>query len=272
MELQGLGGPWTVQGLGNLIRDCHPALVFVAETKCSANHIDRLKYRFDMNGVGVDARGKNGGLAFLWAKSVDVLLQSFSQNHIDVSIRLSEEQEWWRFTKIYGEPDAGKWELTWKLLARLQGQSSRPWLCAGDFNELLDQSEKLGGPPRPVWQIRNFRTALLDCGLYNLGYLGDIFTWSNKHPVPNTVLECLDRVCGNTSWSQLFPSGFVSHIPMSCSDHKAIHIHLTSKQKVSRGRSRPWRFEAAWLQADQCEGVLTKGWNWVMPGANSDDF
>ncbi|KAL0338469.1 UNVERIFIED_CONTAM: putative mitochondrial protein [Sesamum angustifolium] len=160
---QGLGGPWTVQYLGDLIRDYRPALVFVAETKCSSRHIDRLKRKFDMHGVSVDSRGKSGGLALLWSRTTDVLLQNYSVNHIDVSMKLAEDQDWWRFTGIYGEPDNSKRECTWGLLSRLRKQSNHPWLCAGDFNEILDHSEKLGGPQRPVWQIRRFREALADC-------------------------------------------------------------------------------------------------------------
>ncbi|KAL0456241.1 UNVERIFIED_CONTAM: hypothetical protein Slati_0963300 [Sesamum latifolium] len=144
---KGLGGPWTVQHLGHLIRDNNPSLIFLAETKCLARRIDLLKRQFDMNGVCVPSSGKSGGLAVIWIKSVNVLLQNFSHNHIDVSVQLEEEQSWWRFTGIYGELDTSKRELTWKLLARLHTQSNRAWLCAGDFNEIFAQSEKLGDPP-----------------------------------------------------------------------------------------------------------------------------
>ncbi|KAK4401671.1 putative mitochondrial protein [Sesamum angolense] len=125
---QGLGGPWTVRSLGNLIRDYHPALVFLAETKCSSRRIDSLKRRFDMFGFSVDSRGKGGGLALLWRKSVDVVLQSYSHNHIDVSVRLNESQDWWRFTGLYGEPETAKREATWRLLSQLHTRSVRPWL------------------------------------------------------------------------------------------------------------------------------------------------
>ncbi|KAL0287986.1 UNVERIFIED_CONTAM: hypothetical protein Scaly_2748400 [Sesamum calycinum] len=64
-NFQGLGGPWTVQSLGNIIRNTHPALVFLAETKCSSRQIDSLKRRFDLHGISMDSRGRSGGLAVL---------------------------------------------------------------------------------------------------------------------------------------------------------------------------------------------------------------
>ncbi|KAL0458750.1 UNVERIFIED_CONTAM: hypothetical protein Slati_0502200 [Sesamum latifolium] len=151
MELPGSREPWTVQHLGQLIRDNNPSLVFLLETKCSCRFIDSLKRRFDMYGFCVSSKGRSGGLAILWVKSVSVQLQSFSHNHVDTSVQLEECQDWWRFTGIYGESDNSKRGLTWNLLARLRAQSDRSWLCAGDFNEILDQSKKSGGPPRPNW-------------------------------------------------------------------------------------------------------------------------
>ncbi|KAL0287077.1 UNVERIFIED_CONTAM: hypothetical protein Sangu_2707400 [Sesamum angustifolium] len=61
----GLGGPSTVQCLGNIIRNTHPALVFLAEIKCSSCQIDSLKRGFDLHGISMDSRGRSGGLAIL---------------------------------------------------------------------------------------------------------------------------------------------------------------------------------------------------------------
>ncbi|KAK4395317.1 LINE-1 retrotransposable element O protein [Sesamum angolense] len=229
---QGLGGPWTVRSLGNLIRDYHPALVFLAETKCSSRRIDSLKRRFDMFGFSVDSRGKGGGLALLWRKSVDVVLQSYSHNHIDVSVRLNESQDWWRFTGLYGEPETAKREATWRLLSQLHTRSVRPWLVAGDFNEILDQSEKWGEP----------------------------FTWSNHHSSPGTIRERLDRACANWGWTQLFPNVSVLHLSANCSDHSALLVKLDGRPALNLRGFRPWRFEAAWLQTEQCANIVAENW------------
>ncbi|KAL0352330.1 UNVERIFIED_CONTAM: hypothetical protein Scaly_1621700 [Sesamum calycinum] len=159
------------------------------KTKCSPSHIEYLKRKFDMHGICVPSRGKSGGFALLWPKQV-YFLQSFSHHHIDVSIQLVDSPLWWRFTGLYGEPDTGQREITWNLLSRLHDQSRRAWLCAGDFIEILDQSEKFGGPPRPIWQIRKFREALDQCDLVDLGFTGTPFTWCNRHSLLSVVSVC----------------------------------------------------------------------------------
>ncbi|KAL0357699.1 UNVERIFIED_CONTAM: hypothetical protein Scaly_1455600 [Sesamum calycinum] len=94
------------------------------------------------------SKGKSGGLALLWQKSVEVQLQSFSRYHVDASVITEGSEECWRFTGVYGKPDASKRSEFWHLFCRLSQQSVRLWLCAVDFNEILEHSEKKGGPMR----------------------------------------------------------------------------------------------------------------------------
>ncbi|KAL0444621.1 UNVERIFIED_CONTAM: hypothetical protein Slati_2184800 [Sesamum latifolium] len=135
---QGLGNPMTMKGHGDILRDNKPTLVFLEETKCSASQIEALKRKFGLFGCNVDPKGRSGGLALLWQRSVEVQLQSFSWYHIDVSVRLDELEEWWRFSAIYEEPETRKRDNTWRLLRQLHRQSIRPWLCVGDYNEILE--------------------------------------------------------------------------------------------------------------------------------------
>ncbi|KAL0430489.1 UNVERIFIED_CONTAM: hypothetical protein Sradi_0674900 [Sesamum radiatum] len=243
---QGLGNPWTKKGLCDLLRANNPHLVFLAETKCSLRQIEKLKRQLDMFGCCVEPKGRSGGLALLWQKSVDVQLQSFSNYHIDASVRTDLTGEWWRFTGIYGEPDTGKQTTFWNLLCWLHTQSIRPWLCAGDFNEILEHSEKEGGSVRAEWKIRNFQNCLVECGLQDLGFCGAPFTWSNKQPAPLTIREWLDRAYSTLPWSLLFPEARVLHTDSPYSDHAPLIIELQPKvQWDLSGYKKCFRFEAA---------------------------
>lgn len=62
----------------------------------------------------------------------------------------------------------------------------------------------MGGRKRKETLISNFRSTLEDCNLYNLGYSGDPYTWSNKHECSSFTKDKLDRAVANQSWRMVF--------------------------------------------------------------------
>lgn len=74
-------------------------------------------------------------------------MEGFDKNHIDTIINKNKENKW-RFTGFYGELDTQKRVESWDLLRDLNQKFRLPWLCAGDFNELVQSDEKLGGNRR----------------------------------------------------------------------------------------------------------------------------
>ncbi|KAL0433422.1 UNVERIFIED_CONTAM: hypothetical protein Slati_2676500 [Sesamum latifolium] len=262
MLRDGLGPPWTVRKLKELIQLHKPGLVFLSETKCKTKRCARIKKPVNYNGIGVDSIGKGGGLFLLWRKDVEVWLQSFSAHHIDATVKSEECKERWRFTGFYGYPEVCNRRIGWDLLRRLAGHSSRSWICVGDFNEILEQHEKQGNIPRAQWQMQGFRECLADCDLQDLGFKGDIFTWCNRRETPNTVWACLDRACGNQGWIDLFPKTTVTHEFVACSDHSVIRIGLEDEdQTENSGRQKHrFRFEAAWISAPDYVDVIKHAW------------
>lgn len=85
----------------------------------------------------------------------------------------------------------------WALLKRLANLSSLPWLCFGDFNEILWPCEKIGGNDRDVSLMNNFREAVKECNLMDLGSSGRLMTWSNKRYGHGLIEERLDRFLCN---------------------------------------------------------------------------
>ena len=88
--------------------------------------------------------GSEGGLCLLWSDKVDIFLLSFSFFHTDVRVFFSGSNDW-RFTGFYGNPEVDQRCHAWSLLRRLHGMAQLPWLCIGDFNEILCDEEKLSG-------------------------------------------------------------------------------------------------------------------------------
>jgi hypothetical protein len=58
------------------------------------------------------------------------------------------------------------------MLKFIKASSHLSWLCIGDFNEVLLQSEHEGTQERSRSQIASFRGAVDVCGLVDLGFEG----------------------------------------------------------------------------------------------------
>lgn len=76
--------------------------------------------------------------------------------------------------------------------------------------------------------------ALSDCGLRDLGYQGDVFTWCNRRPESERIFERLDRYAGNEEFHCLFPHFQVSNLDWACFDHRPIDLSLELVSRVLR--------------------------------------
>ena len=105
--------------------------------------------------------------------------KSCSNSHIDVVVRESSSFEPWRTIGFYGHPETNKRYISWHLLDSLSTQCNMPWVVIGDFNGKIFSNEKLGGAEREAKQMMAFRKCLNRCGLVDLGFIGQTYTWCN---------------------------------------------------------------------------------------------
>jgi hypothetical protein len=207
--------------------------------------------------------GQSGGLAIFWKRDVDLRVVGFSSKyHIDTEITEADGFAW-RFTRIYGDPHTEGKEKTWKLLWTLNGQSDKPWLCAGDFNEILHAWEKEGAAPKPQICMDKFKEALEFCELDDLGFVGDAFTWrNNSHDPTKYIRERLDHVVANQKWRDRFPMFKVINGEHRHSDHRPIIIDTHGAEKIKRSPARGLtpRFEAKWLEEEDYTSIVRNAW------------
>uniref|UniRef100_A0A453K4Y3 Reverse transcriptase domain-containing protein n=3 Tax=Aegilops tauschii subsp. strangulata TaxID=200361 RepID=A0A453K4Y3_AEGTS len=259
----GLGNPSAVRSLLELQRAEDPDILFLSETKLREKEIEFLRWRWSLVHMVVqDCDGRCGGLALFWRRGVEVNLRSKGRCHIDAEV-VAEDGVKWRLTRIYGESKAGEKENTWRLLRTLHGQTDLPWLCLGDFNEILFVREKEGGPARAQGCMDAFRRALEACELNDLGYVGDPFTWRNNwRDAAGYTRERLDRAVANVGWRCLFPLYKIIKGDPRHSDHRPVIAELNGQTigGFQGGGQRCFRFEARWLKEEGCEQVVTEAW------------
>ena len=166
-------------------------------------------------------------------------------------------------TGVYGEPSCDNKARTYRLLRDLHAQPNLPWVAIGDFNEILYNHEKRGGPPWAQNQMGNFRAALYDCGLQDLGCIGDKYNWRNhSHVAANYIKERLDRAVASRSWCMRFPAYKVLNGDPYHSDHRPVIVYVErpNSEIIYKNTAHMFRFEAKWLQEEECQTIVNNAW------------
>jgi hypothetical protein len=187
-----------------------------------------------------------------------VSISSYSQHHIDAIMDYDEAA--WRFTGFYGSPTVAGKSVAWDLLRVLRGHHRLPWICGGDFNELLQGEEKWGRVGRPESQMKEFRKVVDECGFVDLGFVGSPFTWWNKQHGAARVLERLDRCLATAEWLLKFPNNRVTHLHAVFSDHRPLWVELSLSGTAVRPRRKRFRFEEMWTLHQGCEDTIRTAW------------
>lgn len=172
---------------------------------------------------------------------------------------------------IYGQPDASLRMNTWDLIRRLYNFDDTPWVIGGDFNEILWDEEKSGGSYRDVRLIQNLCDTLDFCGLKDLNFKGDIFTWCNRRHSDDQVSLRLDRFVANSAFLDIFPECLVSNLDWAKSDHKPIELCLDRfwGQKFIPKAARPFKFEECWSHEDECYQIISRVGQWNIRGSSN---
>ena len=136
------------------MRRWDPDVIFLSETKKKIAGMKKVKLKLGfVNGLYVQRQGKGGGLTVFWKMEVNLEIKSYSKFHIDAIVTEEGSGFSWRLTGFYGHPETHRRRESWRFLNTLNNQFRLPWLCFGDFNEILSQEEKSGGALRPQHQI-----------------------------------------------------------------------------------------------------------------------
>ncbi|XVF14519.1 hypothetical protein REPUB_Repub09cG0067800 [Reevesia pubescens] len=194
----------------------------------------------------------------MWLDELNITVSSYSNWHINVEVR-EDNMMAWRFRGLYGHPETQKRKDSWRLLWILSVKSDLPWLCSGDFNELLSK-EKKGGANRPRWKMTDFQSAVDDCGLQGLPFEVPMMTWCKRRG-SDMVLEWLDRSLANNESCHLFPYSIEEHIVSYKSDYLPLLLKISSKKSQHNGwRKSTFKFENSWCSYEECGNIVKVAW------------
>ena len=131
----------------------------------------------------------------------------------------------------------------WAELINLQQGLSldlRPWLVAGDFNQIANPSEHSSASVQAISSdMIDFRDTLLQTGLFDLRYQGILNTWSNKQPA-DPIAKKLDRALVNYEWISAYPNSSAVFMAPEFSDHTPCLLNFATRLPIAG--SKPFKF------------------------------
>jgi hypothetical protein len=212
-------------------------------------------------------RGRSGGILFLWNYcTCHVEIKDVNSNYINALVTNISNQMQWRATGVYGYPQHHNKHLTCELIQNLANNSfNNNWLLFGDFNLILNTNEKYGGNPMDTNTTSLFRDTLNLCGLQDLGYKGDIFTWNNRQEENQLIKARLDRFMANYNWISAFPNYSNCHLLRFKFDHSPILLDLPpfSDSIQHNFKDRPIRYEQAWTRDENHYHQVKETWKHI---------
>ncbi|XP_059430102.1 uncharacterized protein LOC132163748 [Corylus avellana] len=261
---RGISRPAAVRGLRALIRANSPDVLFLSETKTSPSQVSSILNRLGFYLMTqVASIGSSGGLVLAWRLGVE--LESFltNKNNITAWCYSDPPNCPWILSCIYGPSEKKNKLAFWDSLTAAGEAFVSPWLCIGDFNFVLDQSEKLGGRPVASSSHCPFRNFIDQHGMVDLGFVGNPFTWCNNRKGFATIKERLDRGLASLEWVHLHPDFSLIHLPASISDHNPISLNTNT---TSSFLPRPFKFEEFWTLDPSCGLVIAATWKHLVSG------
>lgn len=127
----------------------------------------------------------------------------------------------------------------------------------GDFNEILNNAEDIGGPERHASTFQPFTEMITVYGMTELAKQGNEFTWAGKRG-DWWIQCCLDRCFGNIQWHNLFPISNQIFLKRLGSDHRPVFVRLLMDNEVKRGQ---FRFDQRCADDPSFKDVIAETWN-----------
>lgn len=131
-----------------------------------------------------------------------------------------------------------------------------PWTIVGDFNDVINGTEKLGGNPVSLQRITTYRNCMNFCNMIDLGFSSATYMWTKRRDVNVLIQQRIDRCWANSAWTLLFPEANVTHLPRVSSDHCPFLLRLF--KNCQRRLERLFRIEKMWLSHPKLQQIVQK--------------
>ncbi|XP_042950383.1 uncharacterized protein LOC122282502 [Carya illinoinensis] len=227
----------------------------IAEPFLCDEQMDEVKKMLGFD-YGFSNGAWNGKLWMLWMNDVNVSMVSCGSQQISVLVANGGMK--CKISFVYAKCLCEQRRVLWDELAR-ESNSNDPWLVTGDFNIIANDGERRGGRPRSMVAMEEFNSWIHNCGLMELKYLGNCYSWCNGHVGNSRSWARLDRSLVDQHFLGAFPDSVMRYLPRTSSDHAPMVISFV---KCFEGYGpAPFRFQQMWVDHVDFDRCVREAWD-----------
>ncbi|XP_049399716.1 uncharacterized protein LOC125863741 [Solanum stenotomum] len=172
----------------------------------------------------------NGKIWLFWNMDIDCVILEEDEQQITCEFKHNEIQNHFTITFVYAKCKDHLRRPLWDRMLHQSADIVRPWCSVGDYNVITSIEEKLGGVPYNMRKSLEFIAVIEACGLIDLGFSGQKFTWSNNRGIQQRVWKRLDRALVNDAWLEKMPQTTITHLPSVGSDHYPLLMEMNARE------------------------------------------
>lgn len=143
-NFHGVGNAATIH---ELAKKFAPTILYIIDTQINRVRVEALvgTLGYDIT-YAIDSQGRSGGIGILWNNLVKIEILGYWFIMFIALCVLDPGEEAWRLSCVYREAQMHLRPQNLGCVKRHKTSSTLPWLCIGDFNEVLhpDAHECIG--------------------------------------------------------------------------------------------------------------------------------
>ncbi|XP_049391508.1 uncharacterized protein LOC125855898 [Solanum stenotomum] len=135
------------------------------------------------------------------------------------------------------------------------------WTAEINLNILESEDQHITGTMLHVEIKDKFLITIVyakSCGLMDLGYTSQRYTWCNQRNEEARVWKRLDRAMVNDNWLQGIPQTVITHLPSVGSDHCPLLMEIVDKVKQP---IKYFKFLHCWTEHEEFNNVVKACWD-----------
>lgn len=183
---------------------------------------------------------------------VDIILCT----NLIMHLRIEEVNKERKFhaTVVYAFNKERERRKLWQDLKNLNMLS--PWLILWDFNAILEAGDRIGERAHTSPSME-FVQVVQECGLVDVAFTGNRFTWTNFQHGDRRIWSKIDRAMANDSWLEEFTDAEVVFQFVGGLDHTPIMLYLNRKMTKRRG---VFRYFKMWKLHPEFFRIVENAW------------